>query len=191
MAVRGDIARLKVDMLAEGIEPEKGLGHELFLFASTLMPVVNVDLLVLNDDGEILLSWRDDAHCGKGWHIPGGCLRLGETFSERLQKTAMAELGTKVLHSPRAIGAYELFIRFTREMLEDQRERSHFITLPFACRLPEGFEVKTSLGSPAPGELRWFRELPETFLFVQTCYRTDWTEIYKTAWRDYNGILEE
>ena len=46
MSIHESIARLKADMLAEGIEPERGLGQELFLFASTLMPVVNVDLLV-------------------------------------------------------------------------------------------------------------------------------------------------
>ena len=191
MAVHEDIVRLKADMRAEGIAPEKGLGQELFLFASTLMPVVNVDLLVFNARGEILMSWREDDHCGQGWHIPGGCLRLGESFSERLQKTALAELGTSVRCAPRAVGAYELFIRFRREKLADQRERSHFITLPFACRLPDGIEIQTSIGKPYPGDKRWFGSLPEEFMKVQSCYLTNWSEIYNTAWRDYNGIVEK
>ena len=58
-------------MKSEGISPEKGLGTEGFRFASTLMPVVNVDLIVINEKKEFLLSWRDDPHSGTGWHIPG------------------------------------------------------------------------------------------------------------------------
>ena len=191
MSVHESISRLKADMRAEGIEPERGLGTELFHFASTLMPVVNVDLLVFNSRGEILLSWRDDPHCGQGWHVPGGCLRLGETFAQRIQKTALAELGTPVHCAPRAVGTYEIFIRFRREKLVDQRERSHFITLPFACRLPDGVEIQSTSEAPHPGAVGWFDCLPEHFMKGQSCYLTHWPEIYNTAWRDYNGIVEE
>lgn len=43
-----------------------------------LTPIVNVDLLVIKE-GKILLAWRDDEQCGKGWHLSGGCLRLKES----------------------------------------------------------------------------------------------------------------
>ena len=36
-------------MNSEGISTEKGLGTEGFLFASTLIPVVNVDLIIINE----------------------------------------------------------------------------------------------------------------------------------------------
>ena len=62
----------------EGLNPEEGLGTEVFCFASTLMPVINVDLLTINDKKEILLSWRNYPHCGTGWHVPGGCTGNGK-----------------------------------------------------------------------------------------------------------------
>ncbi len=49
------IANLRQQMAEEGIDPRKGLGRELFLFASSLMPIVNVDLLVYNSKGQFLL----------------------------------------------------------------------------------------------------------------------------------------
>ena len=47
------IQSLKNIMNEEGVFPEKGLGKELFCFASTLIPIVNVDLLILNKKKEI------------------------------------------------------------------------------------------------------------------------------------------
>lgn len=97
MSLQQSILDLKQEMVENSILPEKGLGDDLFLFASTLMPVVNVDLLVTNRHGQILLTWRDDGHCGTGWHIPGGCIRFRESLMERAQKTARRELGHEVV----------------------------------------------------------------------------------------------
>ena len=63
-------------LLEMGTDPAYGLPEPLFLFATTLMPVVNVDLLVADEQRRLLLTWRDDVHYGKGWHIPGGCVQL-------------------------------------------------------------------------------------------------------------------
>lgn len=91
-----DILDFKNAMSRNGVDPENGLGDELFCFVSTLMPVTNVDLIIINERRQILLSWRDDKDYGQGWHIPGGCIRFRETFKDRIQKTAMHELGTSV-----------------------------------------------------------------------------------------------
>ena len=79
------------------ISPERGLPQEVFLEVSSIIPIPNVDLLLLNDEGKILLSWRDDIYYGKGWHLPGGCIRFKETMLDRVHKTALAELGCDVL----------------------------------------------------------------------------------------------
>lgn len=87
------LPRLRERMTSLGISPEKGLGEELFLFVSSLVPIVNVDLLVFNSKGQFLLTRRNDSHCGNGWHVPGGCVRLKETFDERIREVANLELG--------------------------------------------------------------------------------------------------
>lgn len=71
----------------------KDLPENEFLVISSKAPLINVDLLVINEDGGILLSWRDDEYCGTGGHIPGGTTRHGETVHDRLIETARIELG--------------------------------------------------------------------------------------------------
>lgn len=70
-----------------------GLPEKEFLYVSLVTPLINVDLLVINEDGEILLSWRDDEYYGRGWHIPEGIIQHGETMRKRLELTAERELG--------------------------------------------------------------------------------------------------
>lgn len=185
MSISEKIAGLKAEMQTEQIDPVKGLGSELFLFASTLTPIVNVDLLVTNKKGEILLSWRDDPHCGQGWHVPGGCIRLNETFETRIQKTALAELGAEVSFDPAPIGVYEIFSREPRAGIADQRERAHFITLAFHCTLPDNYQIDpVRLTSETAGSLCWFPELPENLLDIQQCYRDHFNEIRKKIGRN-------
>lgn len=180
MSVRQAIEILKDEMNREGIQPELGLGEDLFLYSSTLAPVVNVDLLITNKKQQILLSWRDDPHSGTGWHIPGGCIRFKETMEERIQKTAVSEIGTKVEYYKEPIQVFEIFSKNYREGLKDQRERAHFITLVFMCHIPENFQIE--LDKTRPGEtgyMQWFDCLPDNLLAVQNCYRAKWGEIKK------------
>lgn len=173
-----NIRSLKNVMNEEGICPENGLGKELFCFASTLMPVVNVDLLILNKKKEILLSWRDDPHCGTGWHIPGGCIRFREKASERIQKTAMSEIGTWVDFSSEPIKVFEFFSKNDRPGIKDQRERAHFISLVYLCTVPKDYFIPKEKQIPGKaGTLKWFTELPENLIQIQNCYRKIWKAI--------------
>ena len=42
------------------LDPRGGLPEELFLFISRLVPMINVDLFISDDQGRVLLTWRDD-----------------------------------------------------------------------------------------------------------------------------------
>jgi colanic acid biosynthesis protein WcaH len=68
--------------------PSTGLPDELFYYISKTTPLVNVDLLIKDEKGRTLLSWRNDQYCGRGWHIPGGIVRLKETLEARVKKVA-------------------------------------------------------------------------------------------------------
>lgn len=177
MKIQTAIQNLQQTMKQERISPQEGLGNELFLFASTLMPVVNVDLLVLNSKGEFLLSWRDDPHCGTGWHIPGGCIRFRESVQERAQKTAMREFGHPVELYPEVLHVFEIFASDERS-IDDQNERAHFVTLVLAGKMPDDFDIaKQSAKSGEAGYIQWFSELPENLLSVQDCYKRSWNTL--------------
>ena len=126
-------------MIEEGVDPTKGLPLELFEFATSLLPFVNVDLLIINEKDQILLSWRDDRHYGTGWQIPGGIIRMMETIDERIQKTVLREIGSEVEYDKAPIMVHENIFREQRKGLENQLERAHNIALLYKCRVPMNY----------------------------------------------------
>lgn len=131
-----------------------------FLYISSRTPLINVDLFVIDEEGEVLLSWRDDEYCGTGWHIPGGIIRHGEKMRERLEKTAEAELGF--------IPAFEETPCKITEIFLEQEYRNHFISHLFRgkCRSDD----VESIDKPVkPGDLRWFDHY-EQLVYSQAPY---------------------
>jgi len=149
----------------EGVDPTKGLPQELFLFATTLLPCPNIDLFVTDRFHRLLLTWRDDEFFGKGWHIPGGCLRLKETLDDRIRETAKNEIGVEVIYDHNRFITRESIVTSPRPWLGNELERSHNISMLFFCELPKGFlPDETSVEKPLPGGLHWFDKFPDNLL---------------------------
>ena len=164
MTLHEAIRNLQLVMNEEGIDPTNGLPQELFLFATTLIPCTNIDLFVTDENRRLLLTWRDDEFYGQGWHIPGGCLRLKETLDNRIQQTAINELGSKVIYD-RDFITRETMATEERSQLTNQLERSHNISMLFFCRFPEGYEVKNKENDEhTRGYLKWFDHTPADLL---------------------------
>lgn len=144
--------------------PQNGLPEEIFVFATKITPMINVDLLVKDNDNNILLSWRK-TELSQGWHVIGGIIRLNESFEERIQKTALNEIGTEVIFEPEPIAIKQLIHK-------ELPYRSHFITLIYECRLPEGFIInnkgKTEKDS---GFLKWHKKFPEDMIKYHRFYK--------------------
>lgn len=140
----------------------QGLPEEVFELASSIVPMINVDLFLQDPKGRILMAWREDPICGCGWHIPGGIIRFKETAEERIQKTAQAELGVSVRAEaePMAISQFIL----------PQDVRGHFISLLYRCFLPPDFpdcpeaDPEKTYGA---GELCWHSVCPQRWVAGQ------------------------
>ena len=166
-----ELQRVVGQLRQEGLDARSGLPRELFLLISSLTPVPNVDLLICNRENQVLLSWRNDEHYGPGWHIPGGCIRFGETMAQRLQKTALEELGCEVTWDPEPIAVRDV-IRPPVATLENPDERGHNVTILYRCYLPEGFEIQNGDKTESEaGYLRWFTSIPDNLLRVHDVYR--------------------
>ena len=156
-----------IDILkAKCKNPSHGLPESVFLLLTGLTPMVNVDLLIKDDLGHTLLTWRDDIYYGRGWHIPGGIIRFGETSKARIAAVAKMELGCKVAFETKPIATYENISR-------QRRVRGHFISFLYRCKLVssplrrlkyQGEELK-------PGMYKFFSQAPENLLTVQNRYR--------------------
>ncbi len=142
--------------------PEQGLPTEIFDFVASVVPLVNVDLLIENEKHQILLAWRDDGE-NLGWHIPGGVLRFKETFQERIQKTALREIGCQVEIDDTPLKISEIISPYQR--------RGHAISLLYRCWLPTGYEIDNTLREErTDGYLQWHAPIPE-LVEGQKCYQ--------------------
>ena len=152
---------------AECENPCSGLPEEVFLLLTRLTPMINVDLLIKDDVGRTLLTWREDIYCGEGWHIPGGIIRLKESYAERIAAVARQELGCEINHveSPTAINEC---------ISKKQINRGHCISLLFQCKLisPPKENLKYSGGKPQQGMFDFFNHAPKNLIKVHNIYRS-------------------
>lgn len=125
----------KIERFVEN--PEMGLPEEIFEWVSTVTPLVNVDLLIKDKNKGILMIWRDDDICGKGWHIPGGIVRFKEPREERIRKTAIKELNTEISFDKEPIAVNEIFM--------PAKIRGHFISFLYQCYLPDSFAAAETM----------------------------------------------
>ena len=137
-----------------------GLPDEVFYLISRLTPLVNVDLLIVNENNQKLLTWRDDQFYGPGWHIPGGIIRFKELAESRISKVAELELGTTV-----SCEAKPLVIR---EIMNPNRDiRGHFISMVYKCKLTSSLcsEIEASNSvSASKGQWQWFSVMPPNMI---------------------------
>jgi ADP-ribose pyrophosphatase YjhB (NUDIX family) len=145
--------------------PSTGLPEELFLLVSRLTPLINVDLLIQVPDRGTLLTWRSDRHYGDGWHIPGGIIRYKETARQRIHEVARIELGATVEFDPAPIAVIE--------SIAEERDRGHFISLLYRCRLTSDPDPrrKAATDPPEPGAWRWHTSFPADMLRVHQPFR--------------------
>jgi ADP-ribose pyrophosphatase YjhB (NUDIX family) len=146
-------------------DPGIGLPEEIFLLVSRLTPLVNVDLLIQDPDRGTLLTWRSDQHYGAGWHIPGGIIRYKETARHRISEVARLELGATVDFDPAPIAVIE--------SIAPERDRGHFISLLYRCRLtsPPHPRQQAAAHPPEPGSWQWHTRSPADMLPVHNIYR--------------------
>lgn len=144
--------------------PRSGLPEEVFLFISRLTPMVNVDLLIKDENGRVLLSWREDQYAGRGWHLPGGIIRFKEKLETRLMKVAEKEIGSTVEFDPVPIAL--------NQVICDHDTRGHFISILYNCFLSSDFiPANKGLSKNENGYLMWHDSCPENLIEVHEMYR--------------------
>lgn len=128
--------------------------------------MINVDLLIRNEQGQTLLTWRADEFYGPGWHVPGGIIRFKESTAQRIAAVAASELGCSVESAPAPL--------LMREITNPHRDiRGHFISLLFACTLTSAPEttLKFGTGMPKNGQWMWHDRSPQDLIRVHEAYR--------------------
>jgi colanic acid biosynthesis protein WcaH len=145
--------------------PSEGLPEEVFQFISGITPLVNVDLLITDPKAGVLLTWRPTGNYPAGWHLPGGIIRLRETFEERIRKVALNELSVDVAS---IVGPIEI-----NQMIHpDATTRVHFISFLFKVQIRGELDEASQwrAGDPVSGQWHWHPEWPENMYGAQSIY---------------------
>lgn len=164
---RGVVADLSSDELTalERILAKlSGRGAELpwplFRFITEVSATANVDLLVHDEAGRVLLAWREDPF-GTGWHVPGSIIRHREEIAHRIKACAEDEFGCSAEVGSGPVALIQIF-----------DDRGHSVSLVYPAML-KGFPSRTVDEGAAPkvGDLRWFIAMPKDLYPSHLVYR--------------------
>jgi colanic acid biosynthesis protein WcaH len=147
------------------------LDRETFKTIIDTTPLVSIDLLVRNSQGQILVGKRVNRPAQGFWFVPGGRILKNERLSEAFSRLTEAELGVELdIKNARYLGLYEHFYDdsiFTDDhtVVSIQVVSTHYVVNGFEVVLPEvespeGLSQNGYAGLPCEqhNEYRWLSE---------------------------------
>ena len=162
---------------------ENGLNYPLFRMVAFLVPMVNVELAIINTSGEILLTYRRSSPDIPipGWHLPGGIVRVGERLQDRIKKTAETEVGFRLTE--------ERIVAMSETLIPKKMSRRHFISFLVICR-PKDYDSTIHDYSDL-NKFRWFKaeEIPADLISNHSRYRAILKKLCQTGLKQFKSIL--
>jgi ADP-ribose pyrophosphatase YjhB (NUDIX family) len=137
----------------------EGLPQHLFDYVSSVTPLLNVDVIVIDRNSNFMLTWRDDGIYGPGWHVPGGIIRFKESIISRINQVCAHEIGINSIVDIRPVDINQI-MNPTRDL------RGHFLSILFLARVSF---VANNIANHAilgieNGERSWFSKPPDIIL---------------------------
>lgn len=128
------------------------LTDEDYNFIYSRSPRICVDLLIINQQNEVLLTKRDIEPYKDHWHFPGGRIKFRETASDAIKRILKGELGQDRTWDAKMIG----FCEFLEE--EQSGNPRHSISLVHVIKLTDDIEIKLDNNSK---DVRFFSSMPD------------------------------
>lgn len=116
------------------------------------VPLVSIDLIVLNKQGEVLLGNRNNAPAKGLWFVPGGRIHKGERVDQALKRVILEELGSReVLSDVILRGVYDHL--YDDNVFYDPEYGTHYVVLAHQIKLDIAIE---NLPNGQHSEFRWW-----------------------------------
>lgn len=128
------------------------LPAETFKTVVASTPLVSIDLLVRNAQGELLLGERLNRPAQGSWFAPGGRILKNETLDAAFQRLTGVELGQVFNREQgRLLGVYEHF--YDDSVFGDAPD-THYVVIAYALQLDAGQELQPP--AEQHGRYRWW-----------------------------------
>jgi len=119
-----------------------------------LAPLVAIDLIIRNRDGEVLLGLRNNEPAKGFYFVPGGMIlkneRLGEAFARLVKNETNL---SAALEDARLLGAYQHF--YANNRFGEAGYGTHYVVLGYELKLADTAGLKSDAQH---SELRWWSE---------------------------------
>jgi colanic acid biosynthesis protein WcaH len=110
------------------------LPEETFLNIVQNAPLVSIDLIVRNPEGEILLGWRKNEPAKNTFFVPGGRILKNETISSAFGRITESELGyCEDISNSHFVGVFEHI--YATNFSEQQGVGTHYVVLAYELPL--------------------------------------------------------
>ena len=124
-----------VQMNSSGWLPDKE-----FAKAVNALPLVSVDLVLVNKAGQMLLGLRRNAPARHWWFTPGGRVHKNEPYEACLLRVAMGELGLQEqdVQGAQLMGVWD---HFYEDSACSPEVSTHYVNLPHVLQLKQPLEL--------------------------------------------------
>jgi colanic acid biosynthesis protein WcaH len=131
---------------------------EIFRTIVASTPLVAIDFVVRNSQGQLLVGRRLNRPAQGYWFVPGGRVLKDETLDNAFRRLTYAELGYKTDRGQASfLGIYEHFYEDSVFGVGADRPSTHYVVLAYELLFP--VDGASTLPSQQHAEYRWISTL--------------------------------
>lgn len=128
------------------------LDKDLFSSIVKNTPLIAIELVIQNKDGEVLLGKRKNAPAKNIWFVPGGRIYKSETLADAFSRTLKDEISvSKNITDAQFHGVYE---HHYDDNFMDESFKTHYVCLAFKIVLDEKIQRNSD---EQHQEYKWFK----------------------------------
>ncbi|NIF31125.1 GDP-mannose mannosyl hydrolase [Enterobacter sp. Cy-643] len=96
-------------------------------------PLISIDLIVYNSDGEVLLGKRNNAPAKDYYFVPGGRIYKNEKIADAFHRVCLSEIGMDIdLSEAKFFGVFE---HFYSDSFVSEDVNTHYVVLAYELHL--------------------------------------------------------
>ena len=128
--------------------------EEKFLQIIDSAPLVSIDLIIEDEQGQVLLGKRTNRPAQNYWFVPGGRIRKNEKLAEAILRISSNELGVEIRMSDAILlGAFDHF--YTDNFAGIAETDTHYVALAYKAKIKHDFCFRTD---NQHSEMKWWRK---------------------------------
>jgi colanic acid biosynthesis protein WcaH len=133
------------------------LPRELFGQVIDATPLVSIDLVIQDAQGQVLLGKRVNRPAKGFWFVPGGRVRKNEMLDEAFQRLTNIELGIELSRNDATLlGVYQHL--YEDNALEIENVSTHYVVIAYKIKLNAALPNENVRLDDQHSDQRWWSE---------------------------------